>query len=251
MTNASLPSPAFLAVTHSFFQEECGEVPPDQDQAVTKLLATAISSPTMSAVALADAISRVIGRCVDFPNRIHAILTVPDEPPERHAIPLSQDGSRRQNPWSKDEDNRLLRGIQKYSVDNWAAVARFVGNGRSRAQCSQRWNRGLNPQLNKRLWSREDDERLRALVLRYGVKAWTRIAHEMGTRSDIQCRYHFLQLQRTRRPETPQKQPQPAEEQQLDLETAKTPSTWDLFAFPGPGPLLSFDRREPPADQFF
>jgi len=29
-------------------------------------------------------------------------------------------------------------------------VASFVGNGRTRAQCAQRWSRGLNPKICKK-----------------------------------------------------------------------------------------------------
>ena len=94
------------------------------------------------------------------------------------------------------EDQRLLAGVWKFGLNNWPLVARFVGNGRTRNQCSQRWNRGLNPVLFKGPWTEEEDEKLVALVKEFGEKSWKRIASVLGNRSDVQCRYHFQQIQK-------------------------------------------------------
>lgn len=96
--------------------------------------------------------------------------------------------------WTEYEDQRLLAGIHKFGTDNWVSVAAFVGNGRTRAQCSQRWTRGLDPRISKDKWSPEDEESLMRLVIQYGTKSWTRIAQEIGNRSDVQCRYHYKQM---------------------------------------------------------
>ena len=96
--------------------------------------------------------------------------------------------------WTEYEDQRLLAGIHKFGTDNWVSVASFVGNGRTRAQCSQRWTRGLDPRISKDKWSLEDEESLMRLVIQYGTKSWTRIAQEIGNRSDVQCRYHYKQM---------------------------------------------------------
>jgi hypothetical protein len=42
------------------------------------------------------------------------------------------------------------------------------------------------------------------LVNRYGSKSWLKIASELGTRCDAQCRYHFSIMQRKMRPSVPQ-----------------------------------------------
>ncbi|KAH0787243.1 Myb-like DNA-binding domain containing protein [Histomonas meleagridis] len=96
--------------------------------------------------------------------------------------------------WTEYEDQRLLAGIHRYGLDNWLSVSAFVGNGRTRAQCSQRWVRGLDPRISKDRWTEEDEKLLLSLVKKYGSKYWTRIAQEMGNRSDVQCRYHYQQL---------------------------------------------------------
>ena len=98
------------------------------------------------------------------------------------------------NLWSPFEDYRLLHAIHKFGLLNWDKVATFVGNGRTRAQCSQRWNRCMNPTLSKEVWTQEEEEKLLSLIDSEGVRGWTQIARMMGNRSDVQCRYRYNQI---------------------------------------------------------
>jgi hypothetical protein len=50
-------------------------------------------------------------------------------------------------------------------------VARYVGNNRTRSQCSQRWQRGLDPRISRSRWTPEDEARLIGLVEKYGEKS--------------------------------------------------------------------------------
>lgn len=133
-------------------------------------------------------------------KKIEAILQAPDTPPpvpRTEIVPESVNSLRKKTrPWSTNEDVRLLAGIHRFGVDNWVSVAKFVGNGRSRAQCSQRWVRGLDPRISKDQWSVADEEKLLSLIKANGTKGWTAIAAAMGNRSDVQCRYHYMQMQR-------------------------------------------------------
>jgi hypothetical protein len=92
--------------------------------------------------------------------------------------------------WLPEEDERLSGAVKVHGTENWAAVARVVGT-RDRSQCSQRWNRGLNPAIDKSVWSFEEEQRLIDAVLAFGAKAWTRVAAAMGNRSDVQCRWRY------------------------------------------------------------
>ncbi|OHT00498.1 Myb-like DNA-binding domain containing protein [Tritrichomonas foetus] len=130
--------------------------------------------------------------------RVREILNTSDEP-----IPYSEEAQAQdENPhnrkktrtWGGYEDQRLVAGVYKFGLDNWPMVAAFVGNGRTRAQCAQRWARGLNPRICKKHWSHAEDEQLKQLVQTYGEKAWTKIAAAFGNRSDVQCRYHYRQI---------------------------------------------------------
>ena len=96
--------------------------------------------------------------------------------------------------WSVMEDNRLLAGVYHFGTENWKSVAQFLGSGRNRAQCSQRWTRCLNPRISKKNWSEEENRQLEELVRINGDKSWTKISALMGNRSDVQCRYHYRQL---------------------------------------------------------
>lgn len=96
--------------------------------------------------------------------------------------------------WSVMEDNRLLAGVYHYGTENWKSVSQFLGSGRNRAQCSQRWTRCLNPRISKKNWSEEENKQLEELVRVNGDKSWTKISALMGNRSDVQCRYHYRQL---------------------------------------------------------
>ena len=130
--------------------------------------------------------------------KVREIINIPPDP-----IPYSEeDQAADENPhnrkktrtWGGYEDQRLIAGVYKYGLDNWPMVATFVGSGRTRAQCAQRWARGLNPRICKKHWSHAEDEQLKQLVQTYGEKSWTKIAAAFGNRSDVQCRYHYRQL---------------------------------------------------------
>ncbi|KAH0793373.1 Myb-like DNA-binding domain containing protein [Histomonas meleagridis] len=131
-------------------------------------------------------------------DRISAILNVsssPISPTETNSQINMMNGTRKKtHPWNEYEDQRLLCAINKYGLDNWSPVSAFVGNGRTRAQCSQRWFRGLDPRISKVLWSPEEEQNLLQLIDKYGDRAWTKISAELGNRSDAQCRYHYRQM---------------------------------------------------------
>ena len=78
--------------------------------------------------------------------------------------------------WSAAEDDRLLSGIIKFGLFSWQEVAKFVGCGRTKAQCSQRWSRGLDPSIYKGPWTEKDDAKLLNLVDQYGDRSWKKIA---------------------------------------------------------------------------
>ena len=96
--------------------------------------------------------------------------------------------------WSQREDTRLLAGVFLYGADDWNQISYFVGAGRGRPQCLQRWTRTLNPKILKDVWTEQDDAKLLRAVGQYDKVSWTKIANIMGDRSDVQCRYHYSQL---------------------------------------------------------
>ena len=138
----------------------------------------------------------------DSIQKLKAVLDLPETPlpdtdfsDDELGKNLSNSSQRRKTrTWTNLEDQRLLAGVAHFGVENWQSVSRFLGSGRNRAQCSQRWTRCLNPRISKKPWTNEDDEKLKELVNQHGTKAWMKIATILGNRSDVQCRYHFKQL---------------------------------------------------------
>jgi hypothetical protein len=174
----------------------------DEDTPIEKLnaLESALTSYLSGAKSLSQTthvFNQTIGTSKPF-NQIVSIVQTPDSPiPDFSVLAPSPTANRRlTRSWTEYENQRLLAGIYRFGTDDWAAVAAFVGNGRTRSQCSQRWLRGLNPSICKERWSPEDEATLLRLVEAHGTKCWTKIAAEMGNRSDVQCRYHYNQLNR-------------------------------------------------------
>jgi hypothetical protein len=128
---------------------------------------------------------------------IDRILRIPPNPIPTLLVPArgSIIGRRaRSRLWSPYEDQRLIAGLHRLGSGDWLAISRFVGNGRSKAQCYQRWTRGLDPCITKTKWSPDEDDHLISLVTVHGDRSWSRISSEMRDRCDVQCRYRFKQL---------------------------------------------------------
>lgn len=131
-------------------------------------------------------------------QRLYAIIQTKDEPP----IPYTQNwlgfaGMRKKvRTWSATEDNRLLMGVYVNGLEAWGPVSAFVGNGRTRSQCAQRWVRVLDPSICKANWSREEEILLVKYVQEFGEKNWIKVAKAFGNRSDVQCRYHYQMMEK-------------------------------------------------------
>ncbi|OHT02452.1 Myb-like DNA-binding domain containing protein [Tritrichomonas foetus] len=139
--------------------------------------------------------SKII-ECTAPSDRLIAIVQSENEPiPESPRIQERFNSYRKQTrTWNNNEDNRLMMAVHKFGTDSWNQVADYVGSGRTRAQCSQRWNRLLDPKISKSHWTHKEEKKLIKLVSKYGEKNWTRIASYLGNRSDVQCRYRYKNL---------------------------------------------------------
>lgn len=132
----------------------------------------------------------------DYLSRINDILNMDDEPIPFEEMDDDDSSSLRKKTrtWTVSEDQRLLAGVVRYGLENWNTIASYIGNGRSRSQCSQRWARGLNPKISKKSWTFEEDAFLLKQIGIYGEKSWTKIASILKNRTDVQCRYRYKQL---------------------------------------------------------
>lgn len=91
--------------------------------------------------------------------------------------------------WTSEEDNRLYAAVYKFGLNQWALVSQFLGGGRSRTQCYQRWTRVLDPRLTP-VWTEAEVSKLITLASS-GKYTWGAIAVRLGTKSDLQCRYKY------------------------------------------------------------
>jgi hypothetical protein len=214
------------------------------DVTTTSFLRSDIAGHLDGALDYSEFRALVLERCgtASFIDRIHDILTVPAQPlPDHRAALAGFDYSGARNKtrsWNTQEDNRLLAAVRKYGLgagSTWSTIADFVGNGRTRSQCSQRWIRVLDPRICNQQWNREEDQSLLSLVAQHGEKAWMKIATLLGNRSDVQCRYRYFQLQKCgqdQRPDVHTRQiEEPIELRPLDIpETLSIPlaSSMDL-----------------------
>ena len=116
----------------------------------------------------------------------------------RHAI------TRKQHVWTQESDQRLLEMVKIYGTENWPlgklavtefrvsrltllAVARQVSEDATAAQCQGRYQRALDPDLRRGVWSVEEDEKLKRAVEVFG-RSWADVCMFVSSRSNDQCR---------------------------------------------------------------
>ena len=89
--------------------------------------------------------------------------------------------------WTSEEDEILRRAVQQCEGKNWKKIAEYFTD-RSDVQCLHRWQKVLNPDLIKGPWTKEEDEKIIALVKEHGPKKWSVIADNLPGRIGKQCR---------------------------------------------------------------
>lgn len=64
--------------------------------------------------------------------------------------------------------------VECFKAGNWIAVASLF-KSRTDVQCRERWCNILDPALNGREWSKQEDELLLLAVIKYG-KRWAQVS---------------------------------------------------------------------------
>ena len=138
----------------------------------------------------------------------------------------------KRGPWSEVDDARLVlsvhaanaraasraatstcRGGSSSKAKGWAVVARHVP-GRTDRMCRERWTGAHDPRLRHGAlaWTREEDQRLLAIVAHEGAARWAQVAHTLHAedaaavaaghprRSDAHCRNRYTALTEVRAP---------------------------------------------------
>ena len=96
--------------------------------------------------------------------------------------------------WRSFEDERLKKAIELYGTTDWMKISSYIGTGRTRSQCAQRWHRCLDPSISKQKWTPQEIEKLKRIVAEVGENSWSKVANKMQTRCDVQCRYMYKRV---------------------------------------------------------
>ncbi|XP_044051752.1 LOW QUALITY PROTEIN: snRNA-activating protein complex subunit 4 [Siniperca chuatsi] len=113
------------------------------------------------------------------------------------------DPSLKKGPWTKQEDQLLLRAVSLHGEKSWWRI-RLEVPGRTDSACRDRYFDCLKAETKRGPFDQQEKELLLQLVEKHGVGRWARIAAEIPNRNDAQCLREWRKLSRPTLP-PPQK----------------------------------------------
>jgi hypothetical protein len=89
--------------------------------------------------------------------------------------------------WSPDEDVLLAQIMSRPDRPNYATLAEMFP-GKTGQQVAERWDKVLNPALQKGSWTPNEDQIIISFVERNGTKQWQKLCALLPGRIGKQCR---------------------------------------------------------------
>lgn len=174
--------------TTSVYDQFLESIPTELHMKVKEIFMNLITKQISKESAL-EKCNNLVGSEEPVKNLLY-IMDVPEEPIPSLLAPNDSSMKKVRN-WTSYEDQRLIAGVSKFGTDDWKRVCAFVGNNRNKLQCLQRWQRSINPLINKGDWTMEEDVKLIESVKIFGEKKWTKVSQDLIGRTDVQCRYRY------------------------------------------------------------
>uniref|UniRef100_A0A3Q3XL33 Small nuclear RNA activating complex, polypeptide 4 n=1 Tax=Mola mola TaxID=94237 RepID=A0A3Q3XL33_MOLML len=103
------------------------------------------------------------------------------------------DPSLRKGPWTKEEDQLLLRAVALHGEKDWWKI-RMEVPGRHDGACRDRYYDTLKAGRKQGAFDTQEKELLLKLVEKYGVGRWAKMAAEIPHRTDGQCLREWRKL---------------------------------------------------------
>lgn len=97
--------------------------------------------------------------------------------------PCCDESGLKKGPWTPDEDQKLVKYIQKHGHGSWRALPKLAGLNRCGKSCRLRWTNYLRPDIKRGKFSQEEEQTILNLHSILGNK-WSAIASHLPGRTD-------------------------------------------------------------------